>query len=297
MSDGVVFNIQRFSTDDGDGIRTCVFLKGCPLRCRWCHNGEGLSPLPEIAHYAQNCIGCGACVSVCPRSAIALRGGKAVIERSRCIACGRCAEVCCTGTLVRVGKTMTVDEVMDTVRRDLIFYGERGGLTITGGEPIAQPAFTLALAKTAKKEGISVFVETSGFGKQADFLALVPYCDVFLFDCKASVEEHKALTGVEATDIERNLDAICRAGARVRLRCPIVGGANLCDKFIERIGELAARYEAIESVQLMPYHKTGALKSKTLGKDAQRIFETPSLQTLEEIAQRIERTCGKKVIF
>ena len=297
MIHGQIFNIQRFSTDDGDGIRTCVFLKGCPLRCAWCHNAESLSAAFELAFYAQNCIGCGACVEECPVGALDLQNGKLGINRTACKGCMRCAEVCCAEALVQIGKSMTVTDVMETVLKDRIFYGAHGGVTLTGGEPMLQPQFAIALAKAAKAEGLSVAMETSGFGDSADYEALLPYCDLFLFDCKASTERHRKLTGVEDTRILQNLDLLVTRGARIRLRCPIVEGANLDDAFVEKIVALAKRYPAIEAVQLMPYHNTGVEKAIHLGKQAQPIFTTPNPQTLAALAERIEQESGTPTVY
>ena len=294
--EGCVFHIQRFSTDDGRGIRTTVFLKGCPLRCVWCHNAEGLCFDAEIAFYKESCIGCGACTATCKSGAIALKGN-AVIDREACISCGHCADACPTGALCLIGKKMQVDAVMAAVRRDRIFYKKSGGLTISGGEPMAQAGFTIALAKAAKAEGISVAVETSGFGKKEDFAALLPFCDAFLFDCKASGTAHARLTGVDDGLILENLDFLCRNGASITLRCPIVEGANLTESFIEKIISLARKYVAIGSVQLMPYHKTGIGKSVSLGRTAQAVFATPSEEVLRSVAERVERESGKRTFY
>lgn len=297
MTSGCVFNIQRFSTDDGSGIRTCVFLKGCPLRCAWCHNAEGLSFSPEIACYEKNCIGCGACVAACAQNALSIKNGKVIIDRSKCISCGKCAQVCPTETLVKIGKNMTVDEVMHTVRRDRIFYGDNGGMTITGGEPLAQAQFTLSLARAAKEEKISVVIETSGHGKTEEFLAIAPFCDVFLFDCKASSNDHKQLIGVSDKLIVKNLNALNEAGATVILRCPMIEDANINDDFVQKIINLAKATAAIKKIQLMPYHATGLDKSSILGKAPQRRYDTPSEERLLHLAEEIQSKSGKHCFF
>ena len=297
MQTGCVFSLQRFSTDDGRGIRTCVFLKGCPLRCLWCHNAEGLSPAPELAFYRDACIGCGSCAAVCPRGALTVEEGKAGIDRKKCAVCGACAAACPTGALTQIGKSMTVEEVLAVVRRDRPFYGKTGGMTLTGGEPLAQAAFTLALAKAAKSEGISVIVETCGHGKTEDILSLLPFCDRFLFDCKASSDRHRSLTGVDDTLILQNLAALCDRGAAVTLRCPVVADANLDEAFTEKIVSLAKKHEGIDSVQLMPYHRTGLGKPAAIGKEPQAVFDTPDDDALSALAARIERESGKRTFY
>ena len=297
MKTGCVFNIQRFSTDDGGGIRTCVFLKGCPLRCAWCHNAEGLSFAPELAFYQNNCIGCGSCVTACSYGALSVQGKSVSIDRKNCVSCGKCADVCPSGALVKIGKYMTVDEVTNVVRRDSVFYGKTGGMTITGGEPLAQAEFTIALAKAAKEEGISVVTETSGFGKAEDLLALVPFCDLFLFDCKASSADHKALIGVADDLILNNLAALCKAQATVILRCPIVPNVNLSEEIVQKIISLARNNAAIKEIQLMPYHATGLEKSFVVGKSPQKRYETPSEELLTDLAKKIEDESGKHCFF
>ena len=293
---GKVFNIQRFSTDDGNGIRTCVFLKGCPLKCKWCHNIESQSFKTEIAYYPQICIGCGECINSCPNNCLKMIDGKISINRTDCIACGECTETCSAQALVKIGEEMTCQEAIKTVKRDKLFFGENGGITITGGEPMAQFEFTYALALAARKENISFMLETSGCGKTKDFVKLVPLCDCFLFDCKASTEKHKELTGVTDDLILKNLDAICKNGGTVILRCPIVAGGNLDNDFINKIVGLANKHDKIQKVELMPYHNLGISKAEQIGFGKQIEYKTPSIDELKEIVRHIEISSSLKVL-
>lgn len=293
----LVFNIQRYSVDDGSGIRTCVFLKGCPLRCAWCHNPESQSFAVEISYNPRLCIACGACVKACPADAHEVRNGH-VFRRENCVRCGRCVQECPTGALEPVGTWMSVEEVMGKVLRDRVFYGENGGLTITGGEPMAHPEFTLALASAAREAGISVAVETSGFGRKEDFLALAPLCSQFLFDCKAAGEDHRRLTGVEEEGILENLAALDGVNAHIVLRCPVVKGGNLSEAFADKIARLANTCPSVRAVELLPYHATGLGKAGSLGLTPQQRFERPSEDEMNALAARLKQhTCVKLLNF
>lgn len=252
-----VFNIQRFCIDDGDGIRTCVFFKGCPLRCKWCHNIESLSFAPQESFDERLCIHCGQCKQGCPTKARQI-----------------------------IGKEMTAEQIMEVVRRDVPFYGSDGGLTVTGGEPMAQFDAVYALAQLAKAEGISFMMETCGFAKTEDFIKIAPLCDCFLYDCKASSSRHKELTGVEDNLILKNLDVLYSLGARIVLRCPIVPGGNLDDAFVEKIVTLKQKYPKIQ-IQLMPYHRTGITKAKHLGLEPQQEYTVPSAELLTQIRKQL----------
>lgn len=253
----MVFNIQRYCIDDGDGIRTCVFFKGCPLHCKWCHNIESISFSPQEE-----------------------------FDERLCIHCGKCKEGCPTGARQIIGKEMTPEEVMAVVLRDKPFYGTDGGLTVTGGEPMAQFDFVYALAQLAKAEGISIMMETSGHAKTEDFIKIAPLCDCFLYDCKASTARHKELTGVDDTLILKNLDVLYRLGCRIVLRCPIVPSGNLDDGFIKKIAYLHYRYPKIQ-IQLMPYHRTGIGKAQLLGLPAQEEYTVPEKELLSQIWKQI----------
>ena len=293
---GRIFNIQRFSLDDGDGIRTLVFLKGCPLRCKWCHNAESWSSSKEIIYNGRSCMSCRMCRSVCESLCHDFTDNHAFL-REKCVMCGSCAEICPTGALKIAGEDMTAAECLMRILRDRDYFGVDGGVTLSGGEPMMQAEFCIELASLAKKEGIKVAMETSGFCDTAKLIAIKPYVDQFLFDCKASKTDHKLLTGVDDDLIIKNLAVLCENGATVELRCPIVQGANLCEEFIEKIAALANSYRSISCVELLPYHKTGLEKSSMLGKASQRSFTVPKRDTLESIKEYLVGKIKQKVII
>ena len=217
---GIVFDIQKFSIHDGPGIRTNVFLKGCPLSCLWCHNPESARFQPELFYRDDKCVGCGACVGACPADCHAVTAEGHLFDRAACVACGACAEVCPTGALEMCGREMTVDEVMAEVLRDRPFYETSGGgMTVSGGEPFARFPFLLELLKAAKEAGLDTAVETSGFTAPAQIAEAAPYIDTFLYDYKETdPEKHRAFTGVDNAPILENLALLDTLGARVILR-------------------------------------------------------------------------------
>jgi len=262
-----VFNIQRFSVNDGPGIRTTVFLKGCMLRCIWCHNPESHSPRPQLMLYADRCIGCGKCLEVCPDGLHSFAAdGTHQIRREACSACGRCAEAC-VGALEIAGREMSIDEILTEVKKDSAFYAHSGGgMTVSGGEPLMQPEFTLALLKAAKESGLHTCIETCGFASEEAVLALTPYVDLFLWDVKETDSaRHKEFTGVPNERILSNLRALNAAGASVVLRCPIIPGCNDRKEHLHAIAALAEELSGVQRVDVEPYHPLGKAKSESLG--------------------------------
>lgn len=292
---GTVFNIQRFSLFDGPGVRTVVFFKGCPLRCIWCHNPEGLERASQILYDPMKCIGCGECSGACERHLHIFRGGLHGYMRDGCAGCGKCSDVCCTGALSTAGKPMSADEVMDVVLRDLAVYRESGGgLTLSGGEPLMQPDFAVELLSAAKEAGISTCIETSGFADPDKLTEAASYTDLFLFDYKATGDEmHKRLCGVTQQRILENLTLLCRLGAPVILRCPIVPGANDIPEHIAGIAATAKKYDCIKAVQLEPYHRLGVSKAEKLYKTEIYDTDPPPRSYMEECCEEIARVSGK----
>ncbi len=260
-----VTDIQRFCMHDGPGVRTVVFLKGCPLRCAWCHNPEGQRPEQELLFYAARCIGCGACASVCPVGAQTLHPERG-FDRARCLGCGRCAAVCCTEALVCARRDMTVEEILAVVARDRAFYGASGGLTVSGGEPMAHPAGVLSLLEATRAAGMTTAVETCGQFESAYLPRLVAAADLLLWDVKdTDAGRHKAYTGVSNERILANLREADRLGGHTRLRCILVAGVNTDEAHYRALAELAGSLRHCEGVELLPYHAYAGSKMLSLG--------------------------------
>ena len=261
----LVFNIQHFSTHDGPGIRTVIFMKGCPLSCAWCHNPEGKGFSPEISFDAARCVLCGRC-AVCPVKAHSFDGIN-TFDRTKCTVCGKCAEVCPTGALEIVGREYTVDEILREVGRDAVFYGEDGGVTVSGGEPFADAESMISLLMALKAAGYNTAVETSGIASAKNLRSSAAYCDLFLYDLKLS-EKSREYVGVDSGELLSGLGVLDEVSARVRLRCPIIPGVNDNPEHIAFIAMTADSHASVESIELEPYHPLGLRKYKNLGVDA-----------------------------
>ncbi len=266
MTTGLLFDIEKFAIQDGPDIRTAVFFKGCPLRCIWCHNPESQKPEPEILYSEEQCIGCGGCAQVCPSQCHQM-GQSHDFLREGCLHCGRCAACCPTKALESAGREMTVEQVMDEVLTDRIFYEtSHGGVTLTGGEPMAQFAFCLALLQRAKAAGLHVCMETCGYAPWPHFEQTLPFVDLFLYDVKASdPEAHKHFTGVDNILIRSNLQQLDAAGAQLILRCPLIQGVNATPSHLHGIAELANSLTHVKEIHLEPYHPLGIGKCARLG--------------------------------
>ena len=269
MALGSIFNIQKFSVNDGPGIRTTVFMKGCPLHCIWCHNPESKSSRPEIFYNPQKCIGCGKCLTACENGGHKVTDGIHVYSRDVCDSCGSCADACVTGALEKCGNLMSAADVLTEVLKDEIFYETSGGgLTISGGEPMMQFEFTYELLTLAKEKGLHVCMETCGFAPSEKYEKIAPLVDIFLFDYKVTDPElHKKYTGADNELILKNLSMLDSLGAKTVLRCPIIPTCNDKDDHFSGIAAVANRLKNIIEINVEPYHPLGKGKSELLGKD------------------------------
>ncbi len=289
MLRGLVTNIQKFSLHDGPGIRTTVFLKGCPLQCAWCHNPENISRRPEVMVVESRCIRCGACVEVCKYQKVVADGSPARVELPLdCEGCTDCVEVCPTGARVLQGREVTPSEVLEEVLADRVFYEEsQGGVTFSGGEPLLQFEFLRCLLELSQKQGLHTAVDTCGFAPTDHLLAIAPLTSLFLYDIKFIDEKkHEQFTGVSNQRILDNLQALAKVHGTIWLRVPVIPGVNDADEELEAIAELAAGLPGIRQVTLLGYHKTGVQKFKRLGKEYTLAgLEPPSKERMEAVAR------------
>ncbi|MCX8128288.1 MAG: glycyl-radical enzyme activating protein [Synergistetes bacterium] len=292
----MIFDIKRYTIHDGPGIRTTVFMKGCPLNCWWCHNPEGISRKIEIAHLEYKCLRCKGCLEACPLKAISFSEKKVLIDRNRCNGCGICVEACPTSALKKIGKVISIPELIEEVEKDLPFYdSSNGGVTFSGGEPLAQPEFLAQCLKELKKRYINTIVDTSGYAPRESLALILPHTDLFLYDIKLfNSNEHKRYTGVSNEIIKENLKFLLENGKKIILRFPVIPGITDSLNNVKEWVNLISKLDGILEVNLLPYHEVSE-KYQRLNKEYKmKLNLKTSEETLSWIRGEFEKI-GLKV--
>jgi pyruvate formate lyase activating enzyme len=293
---GLIARIDRSAVHDGPGIRTLVFFKGCPLRCHWCHSPETQSPRAEVVLHRDRCLNCGACGATCEHDAILVGPQFRGVNRTRCRLCGKCTVVCPTGAREVVGRTVTVQALVHEIERDTIFHDHsRGGVTISGGEPLNQPKFLEAVLKACRERRIHTAVETCGYAPPRTLLAVAKWTDLFLYDLKVMSDvRHRAATGQSNRRILENLRLLCGRHKNVRVRMPLVAGVNDDRPNIRAMGAFLSELP-VSHIDVLPYHAEGIAKYARLDRPSP-LNETaiPSADTVAMTVETLSR-CGLDV--
>ncbi|MDR0397449.1 MAG: glycyl-radical enzyme activating protein [Oscillospiraceae bacterium] len=274
-------NIQRFSVHDGPGARSVVFMKGCNLRCAWCHNPESINPNPELLFYAERCIGCGKCFAVCPSGAHVTREGRHIVDRERCVNCLRCADTCYAQALAVSGERVTVDELARQIVEEKPYYGSEGGVTFSGGESMLRIDFLEQILARCAKERVHCAIDTAGNVPWRSFERALAFSPMFLYDIKAAdPQTHRRLTGADNARILENLARLSESGARIWIRAPYIPGFNHGEA--RAIADICSRVNA-ERVEIVGYHRLGESKYAALGRSGGIDPEPPSRAELEAV--------------
>jgi len=285
---GLIFDIKRYAIHDGPSIRTTIFFKGCPLSCWWCHNPEGQLSGLELMIWPNRCIGCRTCVSTCGSQAISIMENSIVTDRDKCKMCGVCAEKCPTKAREVVGKWVSVNELMQEVEKDLLFYEGSGGVTLSGGEPLAQPVFLDALLNACRKKNIHTALDTCGYADKEILIKIHKNVDLFLYDLKVMDDrKHKLYTGVSNKQIMKNLELLNALGKNIIIRFPLIPYVNSSKDSILAICKFISKLQNIKEIDVLPYHRLGIEKAKRLNKEA-KTFEKPSDELLQNCLEVIK---------
>jgi pyruvate formate lyase activating enzyme len=288
MESGMVFDIRRFSIHDGPGIRTTVFLKGCPLSCWWCHNPESQQPEQEVMFHPNRCLRCGACQAACPNDAISRQEEMFLTNPALCQRCGACVTACPAQARELVGKPMSVPEVMAQIERDIPFFDESGGgVTVSGGEPLMQPRFLQALLTACKQLDLHTVLDTCGYASWKTIEEVRPFVDLFLYDIKLiDNQQHIRYTGAPNTQILSNLQKLAKSGAQIILRAPLIPGINDGEEQLNQVAALARSLPGVQHLDLLAYHYAGAGKYDRLSLGYRLAHVTPpDAERMEQIAR------------
>ena len=289
-STGLIFDIKRFSIHDGPGIRSTVFMKGCPLSCSWCHNPESQSFKTELIFRTERCLGCESCLDACPEGAISVIDGKIITDQTRCAVCGECVLNCYPGAREIIGQEVTPQDVVDELIRDQLFYEESGGgVTFSGGEPLSQPDFLEETLKLCKNVGLNTALDTCGAGSWNQLDRQIKSLDLVLFDLKILDDGlHKQYTGVSNTEILKNFHLLTKSDVNIIVRRPVIPGVNDSREEINRLGKFLTETNGNSKIDLLPYHAMSLDKYKRLGREQlPATWESPSLEMMEQISDQL----------
>ncbi len=294
--DGIIFDIKKYAIHDGPGIRTTIFFKGCPLSCPWCHNPEGIKQQPEIMLSPERCIHCDQCLHACGNGALQSHNDIITLDTAQCDLCGACLDVCYSRAIEQVGRHITVEQAVEEIRRDRVFYEESGGgVTLSGGEPLMQPQFAKSLLKECKNRGIHTVLDTCGYADPEILQEVGEFVNLFLFDVKIMDDEkHKHYTGVSNGQIFHNLRTLSERGKSIHVRIPIIPGITDDEGNIHMLGTFLALLQHIDRISLLPYHRAWLMKHRKIkAVNEPWITDTPSPVSLSRIQEALE-TCRLK---
>jgi len=294
---GIVFDIQKFALYDGPGIRTVVFLKGCPLKCVWCSNPESLLSQPQLSYNENKCKNCFSCIDVCPAKAHSNSNGKHTLDFTKCATNGFCVTECAYDAIKMIGKMMDTKEIIQEVAKDNIYFQKSGGgLTLSGGEPLTQFPFALELLKRAKESGLNTCVETSGYAPVFHFSQIQPLVDYFLYDYKITDNNlHIKYTGISNESVLENLDYLYKKHSNIILRCPIIPDINDTQEHFKAITELSHKYKNLLGIEILAYHDMGKSKAKQVGMTYPLKKKTVSEEKANEWLQTLKSMGCKNV--
>ena len=293
MSEGVIFDIKKYAIHDGPGIRTTVFFKGCPLACRWCHNPEGISVAPQRIYRPERCVSCGECIQVCPQKVMARTADGITREPAKCNLCQTCAEHCPSEAVEFAGHRVTVAEVIRQIEKDTAFYDQSGGgITLSGGEPLMQPEFLMALLEACEDLDLHRTVDTTGYSEAAVLLQVAQKTDLFLYDLKImDANKHRDFTGVSNQRILDNLKMLSENKARIQVRIPIIPGINDDVDNIHRTANFVATLPGIKLITILPFHNSARGKYSRIGMECMSPeMRSPSAEDLNRITGWLEQS-------